>query len=352
MNALNCEMCGSTNIIKQDGLYVCQQCGTKYSVEEAKKMMIEGTVDVKGTVQIDSSKELENLYQIARRAKDTNNSENAAKYYNMVLVKDPNSWEANFYTVYYKSMSCTIGGIYMAATSLVNCQELVLNLVKEYVQNEEEQKTVLNEIYTKSKNITDMLHGAALNHYFNLDASIKMNYIQEYIDNAFATKAIMSNLGDSILIVFGDTQYSELIAKSWKDSIALYRVVIIYLNDKKTNIEEIKKLEEKIKKYDPTYTVPEISMNDTSSGCYIATSIYGSYDCPEVWTLRRFRDYVLAETWYGRTFVEIYYTFSPTLVKWFGQKEWFKKKWRGKLNNFVAKLNKKGIDNTPYYDRN
>ena len=30
-------------------------------------------------------------------------------------------------------------------------------------------------------------------------------------------------------------------------------------------------------------------------GCYIATSIYGSYDCLEVWTLRRYRDYKLSK---------------------------------------------------------
>ena len=31
------------------------------------------------------------------------------------------------------------------------------------------------------------------------------------------------------------------------------------------------------------------SNNSSSGGCYIATCVYGSYDCPEVWTLRRFR---------------------------------------------------------------
>lgn len=28
------------------------------------------------------------------------------------------------------------------------------------------------------------------------------------------------------------------------------------------------------------------SSNKDSEGCYIATAVYGSYDCPEVWTLR------------------------------------------------------------------
>ena len=73
--------------------------------------MVEGTVDVKGTVKVDTSDELKNLYEIARRAKDSDNSENASMYYDMILVKDPSSWEANFYVVYYKAMSCTIGQI-------------------------------------------------------------------------------------------------------------------------------------------------------------------------------------------------------------------------------------------------
>lgn len=44
MKQLTCEMCGSTDLMKQDGVFVCQSCGTKYSVEEAKKMMVEGNV--------------------------------------------------------------------------------------------------------------------------------------------------------------------------------------------------------------------------------------------------------------------------------------------------------------------
>lgn len=43
MKQLHCEMCGSTDLVKQDGMYVCQVCGTKYTVEEAKKLMTEQT---------------------------------------------------------------------------------------------------------------------------------------------------------------------------------------------------------------------------------------------------------------------------------------------------------------------
>ena len=88
-----------------------------------------------------------------------------------------------------------------------------------------------------------------------------------------------------------------------------------------------------------------------SGGCYVATAVYGSYDCPEVWTLRRYRDYTLAETWYGRLLIKSYYAISPTIVKWFGDTQWFKKMWRGKLDSLVQKLQSDGVESTPYEDR-
>ena len=93
------------------------------------------------------------------------------------------------------------------------------------------------------------------------------------------------------------------------------------------------------------------SEQQSTSGCYVATAVYGSYDCPQVWTLRRFRDDTLAETWYGRAFIRTYYAISPTLVKWFGHTDWFKKMWKGKLDRMVANLNANGVEDTPYKDK-
>lgn len=89
----------------------------------------------------------------------------------------------------------------------------------------------------------------------------------------------------------------------------------------------------------------------SSGGCYIATCLYGSYDCPQVWTLRRFRDYTLDETWYGRLFIRCYYAISPMLVKWFGETKWFRSFCETKLDKMVSDLNDKGIDNTYYIDK-
>ncbi len=93
------------------------------------------------------------------------------------------------------------------------------------------------------------------------------------------------------------------------------------------------------------------SHND-SQGCYVATCVYGSYDCPQVWTLRRFRDDTLAASMLGRAFIRTYYAISPTIVKWFGDSAWFKRMWQGALDGMVRKLNDNGVEDTPYNDKN
>ena len=43
-------MCGSAEFLKQEGVFICQSCGLKYSAEEIKKMMSENPVEVAVTV--------------------------------------------------------------------------------------------------------------------------------------------------------------------------------------------------------------------------------------------------------------------------------------------------------------
>ena len=86
-------------------------------------------------------------------------------------------------------------------------------------------------------------------------------------------------------------------------------------------------------------------------GCYVATCVYGSYNCPEVWTLRRYRDNVLGQTWYGRAFIRTYYAISPLVVKVFGKFNWFRNIFKKKLDRMVESLNCNGVDNTPYNDK-
>ena len=86
-------------------------------------------------------------------------------------------------------------------------------------------------------------------------------------------------------------------------------------------------------------------------GCYIATCVYSTYDCPQLWTLRRFRDDILENSLLGKLFVRIYYLTSPALVIWFGEKRWFNGLWKSILDRLVKRLQSRGIDDTPYIDK-
>lgn len=342
MNELVCEMCGSNDIVKQDGLYVCQSCGTKYSVEEARKMMNGETVEVEGTVRIDRSSELDNLYEIARRAKDTNNSENALKYYDQILVKDANSWEAQFYVVYFRAMVCKIAEIGTSASNIRDSIGSILGLVKDYVDEDKQEEVVL-EIYEKCSSISTALFSGANNWYNCIDYKVRKEFAQEYVNHIYPIPAIMFNLGDGLIEKFGG-EFTGIATRSWIEGIDKQKSIHFHLSDKKGSAAIIENYAEKVQKYQPDFQPPKVK----TGACYVATSVYGSYDCPEVWTLRRFRDNTLEPSIFGRAFIKTYYMTSPTLVKYFGDKKIFKVVFKPILDKFVKKLNDNGVESTFY----
>ncbi len=91
-------------------------------------------------------------------------------------------------------------------------------------------------------------------------------------------------------------------------------------------------------------------VNTSSGGCYVATAVYGSYDCPPVWTLRRFRDRTLSKHAAGRAFIRLYYAVSPTAVRLFGQTKWFNRFFKKRLDWLVCALQKRGYSGTRYQD--
>lgn len=90
MKQLTCEMCGSTDLLKQEGVFVCQSCGCKYSVEEAKKMMVE----VAGAVEVKNAAQLDNLLNLARSSFESRNYAQAEDFCNQVIAMDDKNYEA------------------------------------------------------------------------------------------------------------------------------------------------------------------------------------------------------------------------------------------------------------------
>lgn len=247
-------------------------------------------------------------------------------------------------------MNCKIGEIQSASIRLSNCEDTVFNLIKEHVADPKEQRKAVDEVAAKLISISDLLFNAYKNHYWGISSQIRGNYAQEYCNTCSSARDIVYNAGDWIVKIFGD-DFGDIAASCWKLGVRQHNVLNGSFQNKKLNADIISQYNEKIKKYDKTYVAPSTNMSK-DNGCYIATAVYGSYDCPQVWTLRRYRDYDLAQTWHGRLFIHTYYAISPTIVKWFGNTSWFQKMWKTKLDRMVKKLQEDGYESTPYVDRN
>lgn len=368
MKQLTCEMCGSTDLMKQDGVFVCQTCGCKYSVEEAKKMMIEGVVDVQGTVTVDNTSFVKKYLQNARRAKDKEDWEETEKYYNLVEQNDPSNIEAIFYSAYAKAKMAIFEKDTLKYHHIFDVLTNSISIIDDNysIDKSDEEEKLIKEIYDDIKKMFIFVGDV----FYNVsDAFIETIENIIMIDNKVYLHEIIIDYYDFLNGVLlsrshGLTHEKAMIVTRYNVKLATPQELVNHSLDY-DRFDKINSLhKEEIKKLNPNYvfennlaTSDKTDENKTenneksSSGCYVATAVYGSYDCPEVWTLRRYRDNQLAKTWYGRLFIQTYYAISPTIVKWFGDTEWFKRMWKAKLDKMVSDLQSKGVESTPYEDR-
>ena len=80
------------------------------------------------------------------------------------------------------------------------------------------------------------------------------------------------------------------------------------------------------------------AIESRSSGCYIATMAYGSYEHPQVLILREYRDHKLSRSTLGRAFIKSYYAASPYFVVALKNHHRINKLIRFILNVFIRSL--------------
>ena len=259
MKELVCDMCGSNNIIKQDGLFVCQACNTKYSIEEARKMMFGETVEIEGTVKIDSSDELNNLYALARRMRETNDSKYALQYYEKILIKDPNSWEAQFCVGLYRFYN------YNKVTNEVmeDFNRSIISsvlVIKDELTDDDEKTQALafitNELIDACSDIFDV-------NYKYIKKTSNKNLVGEKYDILMTTSHILFDYGDSVIGINNKTRNFAI--GCWETAID-WGTKFNYLFNRSTKKEHKNLIEsyvQKIQQYNPQYKAPKFKVSIT-----------------------------------------------------------------------------------------
>ena len=326
-----CSKCGTQ---LPDGSAFCSSCGANLS----------------GGATPAQTAELERLYKIAREAKERGDATTAKKYYDMILALDPLHWEPVFYSIYFTYGTMKNGEIGNKASEIQSCLSTALHMVEE-LEDAEEKERALMELKNSSVAIATLLESCSENFYNSLPFSTRNP--NELYGRTVLISGILRTMGDALR----ESHPAEAV-DLYKKTVRMLennRHVLIFSEKSSYPAirDEIIKMADFIRQTEPDY----LSMGEKwkkehpNGGCYVATCVYGSYDCPEVWTLRRYRDDTLGSNPFGRAFIRLYYAVSPTLVKWFGHTAWFKRMWKGKLDRMVSRLQAKGVASSPYLDR-
>ena len=300
---MNCPGCGQPISLDESREFgFCNYCGTKVMVDKT-------IVEHRGSVKIDNSEMVQKFLENAHRALSKQDWDEVEKYYNLVEQNAPHNMEAVFFSAYGKAMSSLISQDYFKRQQIFQVLNNSISVINDYYEvTDEDKEAVLRMIMQHLRTMTSVTYVFNPQNYAGVGSKIWTKNLIVSVMQAYMTEL------RQIQAVHNDAYIGELIPPTDE--------LIASLSAKK------------------------------SGGCYVATCVYGSYDCPQVWTLRRYRDDTLATTWYGRAFIRTYYAISPTLVKWFGKTRWFKKLWQGKLDRMVKKLNDEGVESTPYEDKN
>lgn len=262
---LKCPNCGeSIQLNDSKDVGFCSYCGTRVIQD---KVIIQHT----GKVMLDNEDELNKLFMAARNAREVSDHAAALRYYETITSKDPNSWEALFYTVMLKTESIKNGEIGSSAYAVGNCLKKVFSLIKENISDPDEQKNAVKEVCStaliKAVGLTEASHSfykaltkgngtLALTGISGIAMSLKSTgeALQGDKERCAATAAIAVMCGNEIEKQFGmeEETYRNCALTCWKqllDFDADYKKThgSYLLND-----ETKREYSEKIRNYEPT----------------------------------------------------------------------------------------------------
>ena len=158
-------------------------------------------------VKVDNEQKLKNLKELAERAKESNDSKMAAKYYEQILIEEPNNWRANFYSVYYSACNIKIAEIANAANRLSNNIEPVFKLILTQEPKENYMKAC-DEITSKLLSFYTLVYSNVAD---SLSRVSSYDYAKSfYTERVGAVSVMIANLVCKQCEYFDDVNYNML----------------------------------------------------------------------------------------------------------------------------------------------
>ena len=367
-----CSQCGGKIEIddkKKSGK--CKFCGTDFITEEVIQnnfTHISNSTNINTKNLTINQGDKNTFLSLARDSEEAGDVTVAIDYYNRVLEFDIDNYDALLGKAFCLFYTSTLANI--------KVQELTFYIKKGVDSYKKAHKEKLDCFYStiisKSKNALLTLCKAASRSYGDSPRlRSSATSLKRELMTALSIHIFINDLLSKDYIANGSSNYKNNYVSFQEDGLYIAEMLVepTPYYDVVGETETIEICDDEFNRINTYYTksidrileiVPDYNLEDHSlqvarnknykQGCYIATAVYGSYDCPEVWVLRRYRDYKLSKSWLGRMFIRMYYKFSPGLARKCCDKKWFNKFWKRKLDKKVEKLRKHGYSSEKYDD--
>lgn len=272
MKQIVCEVCGSNDLVKEDGCFICQYCGAKYSPEEAKRLIVEvnGKVDVSGSkVTVDNTSFVERSLENARRAKAKEDWEECEKYYNMVEQYEPTNIEAIFYSSYGKARMALVDSDRFKREQKIKVLKNSISVIDDNYDNSpdkyEENKVLIQNINA------DLL--SMMNSSFVMNTVNNGNYTSNNSSYTF-DMFIELSLGmiesiEHIIGVITDKKKTiylwQILRQQYSYIYSIYRRASYKYRQRSRWLDAIANIDNQLYRLDPYYHAPSLKSNNNSA---------------------------------------------------------------------------------------
>lgn len=272
MKQIVCEVCGSNDLVKEDGCFICQYCGAKYSPEEAKRLIVEvnGKVDVSGSkVTVDNTSFVERSLENARRAKAKEDWEECEKYYNMVEQYEPTNIEAIFYSSYGKARMALVDSDRFKREQKIKVLKNSISVIDDNYDNSpdkyEENKLLIQNINA------DLL--SMMNSSFVMNTVNNGNYTSNdssYTFDMFIELSLgMIESIEHIIGVITDKKKTiylwQILRQQYSYIYSIYRRASYKYRQRSRWLDAIANIDNQLYRLDPYYHAPSLKSNNNSA---------------------------------------------------------------------------------------
>jgi len=272
MKQIVCEVCGSNDLVKEDGCFICQYCGAKYSPEEAKRLIVEvnGKVDVSGSkVTVDNTSFVERSLENARRAKAKEDWEECEKYYNMVEQYEPTNIEAIFYSSYGKARMALVDSDRFKREQKIKVLKNSISVIDDNYDNSpdkyEENKVLIQNINA------DLL--SMMNSSFVMNTVNNGNYTSNdssYTFDMFIELSLgMIESIEHIIGVITDKKKTiylwQILRQQYSYIYSIYRRASYKYGQRSRWLDAIANIDNQLYRLDPYYHAPSLKSNNNSA---------------------------------------------------------------------------------------